>query len=195
MHDTVGSLTQRERSIVIGSILGDGYLRKLKGRKNAFLEINHSIKAKDYVHWKYENLKRLCKSEPKERVSSYLGGKEKRALRFYTIQHPELTEIMDGFYRQGKKVIPKNLKLNPLILAVWFMDDGSRSRGNFYLNTQQFSFKDQRYLLYLLRELGLRARLNKDKQYYRIRFLKESVPKLKELIGPYVIDSLKYKIE
>ncbi len=67
MDNTVGSLTEFERSIIIGSILGDGYLRIIPGRKNAFLEINHSIKAKEYVDYKYNSLKRLCESAPKER--------------------------------------------------------------------------------------------------------------------------------
>ena len=43
MVNTVGSLTQEQKSIIIGSILGDRYLRIVSGRKNAFLEINHSI--------------------------------------------------------------------------------------------------------------------------------------------------------
>lgn len=49
MDNTVGSLTQLQKSVVIGTMLGDGYIRKMKGRKNAFLEINHSLKQKEYV--------------------------------------------------------------------------------------------------------------------------------------------------
>ena len=49
MDNTVGSLTQIQLSVIIGSILGDGYVRIIDGRKNAFLEINHSLKAKEYV--------------------------------------------------------------------------------------------------------------------------------------------------
>ena len=57
MDNTVGSLSQMQRSVIIGSLLGDGYLRIISGRRNAFLEINHSIKQKDYVDWKYAILK------------------------------------------------------------------------------------------------------------------------------------------
>ena len=52
MDNTVGSLTQEQKSIIIGSLLGDEYLRIIAGRKDAFLEINHSISEKDYVDWK-----------------------------------------------------------------------------------------------------------------------------------------------
>ena len=86
MDNTVGSLTKLERSIIIGSILGDGYLRKIPNRSNAFLEINHSLKAKDYVDYKYKLLKRICKSEPKVRKNN--GNRF--AYRFYTKQNLEM---------------------------------------------------------------------------------------------------------
>ena len=46
MDNTVGSLTQYQKSLIIGTIFGDGYLRIIPGRKNAFLEINHSFSQK-----------------------------------------------------------------------------------------------------------------------------------------------------
>ena len=191
MDNTVGSLTQFQKSVIIGSILGDGYIRIVPGRKDAFLEINHSIKAKDYVDWKYSVLKNICKSSPKARKS----GEQRTAYRFFTKQHPEITVLSKRFYKDGKKIVSPDLKLDPVILAVWFMDDGSKtSKSDIYLNSQQFSFSDQRRFLHMLRQLGLRARLNRDKKYYRIRLLKESLGKLKQLIGPYVVPSMKYKL-
>jgi len=191
MSNTVGSLTQQQKSIIVGCILGDGYLRKLPGRKDAFLEINHSIKAKEYVDWKYSILKNICKSAPKARKID-----EKRiAYRFFTKQHPEITEMYKQFYQNGKKVIPKNFRLDPLMLAVWFMDDGSKTKkGDVYLNCQQFDFQSQRRLLHALRLLKIRARMNKDKKYYRIRIYKESIPRLLELIEPYLVSSMRYKV-
>jgi len=191
MDNTVGSLTQLQRSLIIGSVLGDGHIRIMPGRKDAFLEVNHSLKAKDYVDWKYFVLKNICNSEPKERETN----EGRHAYRFFTKQDKEITEIYNLFYRDGKKIIPKELEINPIVLAVWLMDDGSKSNGSIYLNTQQFSMLDQRRLLHQLRKIGLRARLNRDKKYYRIRFLKESIPKLIEIVQPHIIPSMRYKIE
>lgn len=191
MDNTVGSLTQYQLSIIIGSILGDGYVRRIKGRKDAFLEINHSIKAHVYVDWKYLALKNICVSPPKKRIID----ETRTAYRFFTRQHREISDLLKLFYKNGKKIIPASLVLDPVILAIWFMDDGSKSRKHdVYLNTQQFSLLDQKKLLKRLRDLGLKARLNKDKKYYRIRFLKESVSKLNEIIYPHIIKSLKYKL-
>src|SRR3989344_4426652 len=191
MVNTVGSLTTYQKSLIIGTILGDGYLRIAPGRKNAFLEINHSFSQKEYVDWKFEKLKNICNSAPKQRQ----GNGSRIAYRFYTKQCPELTEIYNIFYKNGTKIIPDNLNLDAVALSVWFMDDGSRcSDSDFYLNTQQFTMENQVKLLEYLNKLDLKASLNKDKDYYRIRFISSSIDKLKELVGQNIVPSMYYKI-
>ncbi len=191
MDNTVGSLTQFQKSVIKGTILGDGYLRKLDGRSNAFLEVNHSYKQKSYVDWKYQQLKSICLSSPKKRFCN--NGRI--AYRFFTRQHPYLTEMFCLFYNQKGKIIPHSIKIDKIALAVWFMDDGSKcGDSDFYLNSQQFDKKSQEILIEKLREHKLISSLNKDKNYYRIRFYLESVQKLKELIAEYFIDEMKYKI-
>lgn len=189
--NTVGSLTQLQRSIIIGTILGDGYLRIVSGKKNALLEVNHSFSQKAYVDWKHAMLKALCKSGPKSRR----GNGARIAYRFNTRQHPEITKLYTVFYGEGKKSIPDNLTLDPLMLAVWFMDDGSYCRDrDVYLNTQQFSRPDQERLRALLLSFNIESSLNKDKEYQRIRIKKSSIPVLFETITPYIIPSMTYKL-
>ena len=191
MDNTVGSLTQFQRSVIIGTILGDGYLRIFSGRANALLEINHSINQKDYVDWKFHALENVCKSAPRKRKCN--GNRI--AYRFYSRQLPELTTFYHLFYKDGKKIIPDDLEINPIVLSVWFMDDGSRCRdSDIYLNTQQFTIKDQVKLKIALEKLGLSTSLNRDKNYYRLRFLKSSLGKLNELLNDNIIPSMNYKL-
>ena len=191
MGNTVGSLTQEQKSIIIGSVLGDGYLRIVPGRNNAFLEVNHSINERDYVDWKYQKLKEIVKSPPKLR-----RGKGRRiAYRFFTRQHPGLTKLYQKFYRNGKKIVPK-LKLNPLTIAVWFMDDGSKSYKTYYLNTQRFDYLSQKGLIKTLKDqYGIDSSLNRDKGYYRIRIRQNSAGRFKRLNDIYIIPEMKYKLE
>jgi|SRR3989344_7603711 len=190
MDNTVGSLTQIQKSLIIGSLLGDGYARIIKGRKNAFLEINHSIHMKEYVDWKYEILKDIVISPPKTRK----GNGNRIAYRFFTRQHPEITELFKLFYRNGKKVIP-DFNLDPVSLAIWYMDDGSKcGTSSYYLNTQQFTVEDQNKLLKQLSNFGIEARLNKDKIYWRIRMLMSSIETFKKLVKATIVPSLQYKI-
>lgn len=192
MDNTAGSLSQIQKSVIIGSLLGDGYLRIIPGRQNAFLEVNHSFSQKEYVDWKYSILEDITVSAPKRRVI----GDVRIAYRFYTKQHPEITQLYEIFYKGGVKIIPDNIHITPLSLAVWFMDDGSKCRtSDVYLNTQQFDHCDQMKLIDILKEFNLEARLNKDKTYTRIRFMKSSLEEFRRLVSPHITPSMKYKIE
>lgn len=191
MVNTVERLNQFQKSVIIGTVLGDGYLRIVPGRRDAFLEINHALSQREYVMWKYDVLNGIRAGAPKLRN----GNGTRTAIRFQTRQSNELTEIKSLFYKDKIKVIPSDLQLNPVILAVWFMDDGSRCReSDVYLNTQQFDTDSQLILIQALKKLGLDATLNKDKHYFRIRFLKKSISKLFSLIEQTIIPSMQYKI-
>ena len=191
MVNTVERLNQFQKSVIIGTILGDGYLRIVPGRQHAFLEINHALSQREYVMWKYDVLEGIRAGAPTVRN----GNGMRTAIRFYTRQSEELTELYLKFYSDKVKKIPSDLQLDPVALSVWFMDDGSRCReSDVYLNTQQFDTESQMILLKALHELGLEATLNKDKEYFRIRFLKKSISKLFEIVKPNIILSMHYKI-
>jgi len=191
MDNTVGSLNQLQRSVLIGTILGDGYIRIIPGRKNAFLEVNHTIDQKEYVDWKYKIFKDFVKSPPKSRR----GKGNRTAYRFFTRQHPDITQVMNTFYDNKIKCIPKDFEIDPIVLAVWFMDDGSKCReSDVYINTQQFDIVSQNRLIEALNKYNLEAKLNRDKHYFRIRFLKSSLKKFNQIIKPYIIPEMKYKL-
>lgn len=187
----MGSLTSAQHAILVGSLLGDGTLRKQGNRLNALLEVNHAYKHKDYVDWKYKHFQNYILTKPKSR----LGRGTRIAYRFTTRSLPLFTVYYEQFYRNGKKIIPLDLKLNPLSLAVWFMDDGTRIRSAYYLNTQQFTLPEQKFLQgLLLKSFGLESALNRDKHYFRLRFTTASSKDLHKLIEPYLVDCMKYKL-
>jgi hypothetical protein len=176
-----------QRQIIVGSLLGDGAMRC---KTNALLEVNHSSQQRSYVDWKYGHLAELVRTPPKARRSN--GARI--AYRFVTRSLPELTPYFRLFYGTGRKRIPE-LELAELTLAVWFMDDGCRSRNAVYLNTQQYDEVSQRTLLRLLcDQWGIEGALNRDKSYYRIRLSVAGTRKLARLIAPYLLPELRYKL-
>lgn len=186
--NTEGSLTEEQRSVLIGVLLGDGAMRK---KTHALLEINHSYRQKEYVDWLYQKFQNYVDTEPKMRKSN---GK-RIAYRFTTKSLPVLTIFYDSFFLEKHKIIPDNLILTPLTLAVWYMDDGSRCDTDIYLNSQQFTQEEQEKLISLLyKQYGIQASLNKDKQYKRIRIKKESVSRFINLISPFIISTMRYKL-
>jgi hypothetical protein len=185
--NTVGSLSKEQRLVVVGCLLGDGAMRC---RRNALLEVNHSFAQRDYVDWKYQKLQQYVSTIPKMRRSN---GK-RIAYRFTTRSLPEFTELYYWFYGKGYKEIPSDLELFPLTLAIWVMDDGSKSYRAMYLNTQQFRYQEQQLLIRKLAEaFGIRAYINRDKQYYRIRISVGSVGRLYKIVKPHILPMFRYK--
>jgi hypothetical protein len=181
-------LNEFQKSVIIGCILGDGYL--LKTTRGFCLRINHSLKQKALVDWKYTALKEIS-TPPKVYKNSYY---------FRTVSHPIMLYYRKLFYRGKCKVIPRELAvhMNSVVLAVWIMDDGTNELGHskcLRINTQCFSLEDQLRLIQILREkFGIITTLNRDKDRFRLRVKKESMEKLISLIKPYIIKEMYYKI-
>ena len=188
MVNTAGSLTKVQESILIGTLLGDGTMRK---KINAYLEINHAYSQKTLVDWIYSKFKNLVITPPKWRK----GNGNREAYRFFTRSLPVFTPFYNQFFINRKKIIPDNLKLNALSLAIWFMDDGSKSRSAIYLNTQQFSVDEQNKLVFLLKDqFGIKSTLNKDKIYFRIRVRSDSSKIMVKIIEKYILPEFRYKL-
>lgn len=176
-----------QHSVIVGSLLGDGAMRC---KKNALLEVNHCLAQRRYVDWKYEVLRALVRTPPKPRTSN--GSRV--AYRFTTLSRPALTEYYRRFYVNGSKIVPDML-LSPLALAVWFMDDGCKSRRALYLNTQQFDEKSQLRLMSMLwNQWDLETTLNRDKSYFRIRIAVKSTARFCRIVRPYILADFQYKM-
>ncbi|MFH1626623.1 MAG: hypothetical protein ABH971_00750 [bacterium] len=131
------NLTKKQISILIGTVLGDGYLQKT-GLKNARLRLEHGNAQKDYVVWKGKCFPKLFLGKPTylERIHPQTK-KTYSYWRWQSNSSPELGKWQKIFYQNGKKIIPKNLSdllKEPLALAVWYMDDG------YYSEVQRHSF-------------------------------------------------------
>ena len=188
-----------QRQVIIGCLLGDGRLKCRSKSGNARLRTHHGEKQKDYLFWKYRVLKNIVNSKPKE----ILWKDNKRDIDciswyFHTLTLRELKGFHLLFYNsKGKKVLPKNLHdlLTPISLAIWTMDDGDNDKDSIRYNTQSFSLKEQKILRKILREkYQLQVNLNKDRNSYRLRVNKVSKMRLIKLISPFIIPSMKYKI-
>ena len=189
--NTVGSLSKKQHSVLIGSLLGDGALRRQSGKLNALFEVNHCYQVKDYVDWKYNIFSNYVLTPPKRR----LGNGKRVAYRFTTRSLPIFTGFYESFYSDRVKTIPENLVIDDLALAVWFMDDGSKSRNSCYLNTQQFSLENQGVLQSLLqKQFGIETTLNKDKNYKRIRVSTAGTRILYRVIKSYIHPVFRYKL-
>ena len=186
-HVRTLSLTDDERQIVIGSLLGDGSLTPTTC--GCSFRVHHGLQQRIYVEWKFKMLSRFVRTSP--RVSG-------NGCYFRTVSHPEFAQLRRWFYPLGRKVVPFALlagELRALGLAVWIMDDGSLDGKQLRLNTQCFSEAENRNLVGLLRaKFGISVSLNSDKGRVRLRCNAASVARLVSLVRPHFIPSMLYKL-
>jgi hypothetical protein len=121
----VPAIEGRLRSLLIGSMLGDGRLDRLPN-STRYSE-NHTDKQRGYAEWKRLQWGPWVKSELKP-VSWIQEKKIYPGWRFETVAHPSLNKWHSMFYGpEGPKLLTPGVVnlVDPFALAVWYMDDGS----------------------------------------------------------------------
>lgn len=157
--------TKKDLSILIGLLLGDGYIDP-KGR----IGIEHGEKQKEYCIFKAKLLHSICGGSDikvKELIRNKTSNKSKLD-KFITYsfkkQSKHFIPIRNLLYLNNKKTYTKEVLnlLDPLAIALWWMDDGC-----------------------------LTAKYNKgsDKPHYMLRLATYVSKEENELIKQYFIDN------
>jgi hypothetical protein len=196
------NVTPQLQEIIIGKSLGDLFIRKVPKGKNAFLVFEQGLKNEGYILHLYDLFKDYCSSAPKTRVQlDKRTNKEYSKIQFYTYSLPCFNFYHSLFYVNGVKTIPKNIGelLTPVGLAFWAMDDGNKSRNNFYLNTDSYSLSEIQLLIKVLKEnFNLNCSYHvKRLGKYRIYIKIDSMDKFKSLpcgVTPHFHKSMMYKL-
>lgn len=136
-----------------GALLGDAGL--YKPSKNAYFAIN--LSGGNHVDW-LQSLKEALlvlgvEVKPNlPKVVQACGVEE--CCRLWSSYSEALTLQHSRWYIGRSKIVPADLTLSPVVLANWFMGDGSSSLesgiARFQLATQNFSLSDVKRLQYLL---------------------------------------------
>lgn len=180
------TFSKTQRMLMIGTLLGDGYLDKTT--RGYSLRINHGLAQKEYVDFKYQLIRNFVNSVPKRSGKAYY---------FRTVSHPYLLELREHFYKAQVKILPKDLLeeyFDAFGLAIWIMDDGAADKNQLRINTQSFTYEEHLWLItFLQAKFGIESRLNRDKGKYRLRIKNSSMNLLKQLVLPFIIPSMLYK--
>jgi hypothetical protein len=194
------SITKRQREIIVGTLLGDAHLETRSGGKTYRLKIEHAKSQLDYAKWKHHELRSIASSEIKMKTVE-IDGKSYEKIWWNSSSTPSLRFYGHQFYGIHGKKIPKLIHrwLTPLALAVWYMDDGSIKSKNHkakIINTQSYKKEEVELLCQVLNEkYKILAKLRKQKEGYQIYLLSETIDIFTELIRPYIIPTMRYKID
>lgn len=186
--------TEAQRAVLVGTLLGDGCLAQ-HGRFHR-LHVKHRIAHANLAEFKYEAFRKFI-SMPLHRFNQRLGNKEFPCVQFATRTSPLFSEWHAQFYENGRKHVPDEIgeELSPLALAVWLMDDGSADYAGLTIQTHSFGPREVRLLIEVLQKnYGLAANVRRNKGAEIIYLKAEGIPTLSEIVAPYILPELAYKL-
>lgn len=195
--------TQRQKDIVFGTLLGDGYLRPTNGNAanhSYALSLCHGEKQIEYLKWKFNEFSDFVTTK-EFRVNERKFRGNAPTYAFSTISHPFLNDAHRiCYWNSGKKDISQewlNL-LSPLSIAVWYMDDGSLNKRyhTIVLCTNSFSRPGQLLAIdYLQCQYNIKAVLEPRRNNQTvIRINASQSRKFIDLVEPYIPECMRYKL-
>jgi len=151
-------LSEKAIEWIEGELLGDGCIFSASPYSAKF---TYSSKYLEYINYISNTLKSFgvkCGKIQKryhKKLNSY-------SYSFQSYTYKELLYIRNKWYPEGKKIVPIDLKLTPLICRQWYIGDGclkhhKGGKPNIELSTCGFSISGVEYLVNQLNKLGFRA--------------------------------------
>jgi ubiquinol-cytochrome c reductase cytochrome b subunit len=201
-RDRVGAHNKDILSIIYGSLLGDSHAETRILGHGTRISFSQEANHKEYLLWLHNQIASLGYCTPTiPKIQSRLStaGNLRYILRFHTFSYNSLNKVHKDWYSFGVKRVPKNIGdfLTPLALAIWIMDDGGRVGQSMKLASNNFSYEDCLLLSNVLFEkYSLRTSVQSAgvPNQYIIYVFKESMPTLREIVKPYMVSSMLYKL-
>jgi hypothetical protein len=185
--------------IILGGLLGDSSFLHTGPNHHYGFAFGHSLSQEGYFIYKMRLLGGLVHETTRQR-GGFEGSKENR--RAYSHHTPYVDDLITkNCIVDGKKGITTQWikQLNPLGLAIWYMDDGScrfssMQRPRLHIATNGFPFHQAQMLSDMLR-----FKFNIDNGVYdykgaTIVCTADGTERFFDLIYPYVPQCMKYKL-
>ena len=194
------SLTAFQHQVLIGTLLGDGHLER-NGR-HVRLKIDHAVAQKEYVWWKYHAFQSHAAAPPKTvQFTDRRNGATRNHCRFATRSLIDFDEYHALFYFDRMKIIPQTVRdegLTPLMLAVWYMDDGARRTDcrALRLHTNGYRLEEQEVLVEMLRvSFAVEAKVHRVRgDQYTLYIPSGQAVEFCRLVEPFVLPQFRYKL-
>jgi hypothetical protein len=190
-----------QRGLLLGMIFGDGYVKPGPSKKTASLVVKHSDKQASYVEHKADL------------VCSAIGGARPNVRKiqnngFPGVRFAKTNKVFRLFrkrlYCEGKKRISPYIRwLTPHGLAIWYMDDGGlgikKRNGrihavDLYLNCHCDIVEAMAISAEIERKWSIKFVPNINNGKYRLRCGTREARRFIEIIEPFIIDDMRYKI-
>lgn len=193
-------LSQEAIEWISGELLGDACLTTTAKKgdlpsKNLSVLFRYGSKHEEYINY----ISRMLKSfgiKQSGKIRRYIDRRRGNiAYHYNSLSYTELVSIYNKWYPDGKKVIPEDLKLTPLILRQHYIGDGSLIHQKvtifIVLSTCGFLINDVNKMIKKINELGLKA--TRQPSMNTILISSYSVKDFLNYIGKCPVDCYRYK--
>lgn len=196
-------LTDIQKEVLYGCLLGDGCLNIHKDGKNAIF--SYTSKSKEMVEYVMKYFSDIPNSGI--RYTEYYDKRTNKLYSRYTFKthvNPTFTEIYHKWYVNKIKIIPADLVLTPTICLLWYLGDGSLvipTRGHkMHINFATHCFEKKEIEDVLISQLSkYNSKITKsgvsknDKQQYSIEIPGRNVDSFLHYIGDCPVRYYSYK--
>jgi len=149
------------------------------------------------VQFKHKVFSNLVSMSVREFIQA-VKSKNYSFAEFVSRTDPDFTIFYNIFYRDGKKIVPENiakLVVDPLSLAVWFMDDGSAEYAGASFQTHCFTKKEVQLLQHCFEQnFQIVTTMRKNKGKWILYIPKRSLVRFRELVTPFMLNRFMYKL-
>jgi len=195
----IEDMTRHVVSLVTWMALGDGSI--VPAGKSARFTCSHKEANEDYVAFKTE----LLSFAGAKYSKYYHSGSDSYNFQIYTMCHPLFARLRRGMYLNGRKTITSHAikLLTPLGLAIFYQDDGRYNKSKSVLSINQPTFSKielEALAKGIVDRFGIIFRIRRSCTLkdgtigYEMALRMKDKEKFFDIIEPYVVSSMSYKI-
>lgn len=196
------SLSAEQRSIMVGSLLGDGSIQRNAVRNSAQVVLMNGEEQREYIEFKRRAFGDLA-SELNPATSGYGDGVIWRFSIDVTDESAQMEREMpfvDTHKSGRRRWSPTDefiSRIDAQALAIWYLDNGSVGNGQATIHSQRFSLVDnERLAAWLLTTFGIEASPHPDgKGYIYLRLKTNATRRMFDVIRAFVPSCMSYKID
>ena len=163
-------LSEEATNWINGELLGDGCL-KLKSPKPESIysaRFDYGSKYEEYIRYVSDTLSSFGIEQSGKigkRHSYNCENPDCYTYHYTSRSYVELLTIYKKWYPNGKKIVPRDIRLTPLTCRQWYIGDGNLKGLSVRLFTNSFPISDVEWLIKQLISLGFKAT---RRRYYNI---------------------------
>lgn len=192
-HNENVVFNHEQLSVLVGTLLGDASIPR-RGQ----LSITHCAAQREYLNHKHAILGGTTTAGTNSGF-----GTGKAMAKLIVPVNAQTRHLRRLCYSTKKTCLPLIKYINPMAMAFWYMDDGSRKQnGATTLHTNGFTLEENRALVEHLFSFGIKSSIHnkmvsyrgEQKKYYQIYLNAETRDRFFDLIAPFVHETMNYKL-